>query len=251
MPERSDTARITLALSYGALCHGLFALGAGAMVLGLFTGLMFSFGSVPWPWAVVTNLVLLAQFPLAHSFLLGKRGRALLARMGPGGEGKRLATTTYAIIASIQLFILFTLWTPSEVVVFRAEGAAFYLMSALFAGSWLLLAKATFDAGPQLQSGALGWIALLRNRAPKFPDMPETGLFRIIRQPIYVSFALALWTPPIWTLDQLVIAVTYTAYCILAPLRKERRFLAIYGDRFKAYRKRVPYWLPLPLNKRT
>jgi len=240
----SAYSRIGLALIYAGLCHGLFALGAGAMVFGLYTGLSYGFGALAWPWAAAANLVLLVQFPLAHSVLLSETGRAWLARLGPMGEGKRLATTTYVIIASAQLLILFTLWTPSGIVVFQAEGLVFWGMSVLFAASWLLLAKASFDAGPGLQSGWIGWIALLRNRAPKFPDMPETGLFRIIRQPIYAAFALALWTPPIWTLDQLVIAVTYTAYCILAPLRKEQRFRRIYGARFDAYCARVAYWLP-------
>jgi protein-S-isoprenylcysteine O-methyltransferase Ste14 len=96
----------------------------------------------------------------------------------------------------------------------------------------------------ELQSGALGWWALARGRKPVFPDMPETGLFRVVRQPIYVSFALVLWTMPVWTADQLVLATAYTAYCILAPRLKERRFTAIYGDRFRAYQARVPYWLP-------
>ena len=31
---------------------------------------------------------------------------------------------------------------------------------------------------------------------PNYPDMPKTGLFAIIRQPIYLSFALTLWTFP-------------------------------------------------------
>jgi protein-S-isoprenylcysteine O-methyltransferase Ste14 len=236
--------RAALALAYAAVCHGLFALGGGAMVFGLYTGLTHAFGSLPWPWAIGANLLLLAQFPLAHSFLLTQRGRGWLARLAPFGEGKRLAATTYVIIASAQLLILFTLWTPTGLVVFQAEGVAFWVMTALFAASWLLLAKASLDAGPGLQSGWIGWLALLRNRAPKFPDMPETGLFRIIRQPIYFAFAMALWTPPVWTVDQLVIAVAYTAYCLIAPLRKEDRFTAIYGERFTRYQRRVAYWIP-------
>ena len=39
---------------------------------------------------------------------------------------------------------------------------------------------------------------------------------RLIRQPIQVAFALTLWTPPVWTPDQLVLAVSFTAYCLPA-----------------------------------
>ena len=104
--------------------------------------------------------------------------------------------------------------------------------------------KASFDAGAEVQSGALGWLSLVARIRPVFPGMPTQGLFRLIRQPIYVAFALTLWTVPIWTPDQLALAVSYTAYCLLAPRLKERRFAARYGDQFDRYRGQVPYALP-------
>ena len=118
------------------------------------------------------------------------------------------------------------------------------MVSAAYATSWLILLKASFDAGAEVQSGALGWMSLLARIRPVFPDMPTSGLFRLIRQPIYVAFALTLWTPPVWTPDQLVLAISLTAYCLLAPRLKERRFAARYGARFDRYRARVPYILP-------
>jgi methanethiol S-methyltransferase len=73
---------------------------------------------------------------------------------------------------------------------------------------------------------------------------PPQGLFRLIRQPIYVAFVLTLWTVPVWTPDQLALAISYTAYCLLAPRLKERRFAKHYGIRFHHYRTAVPYVLP-------
>ena len=113
-----------------------------------------------------------------------------------------------------------------------------------YGASWLILLKASFDAGAEVQSGALGWMSLMARIRPVFPDMPTQGLFRVIRLPIYVAFALTLWTVPVWTPDQLVLAASFTAYCLLAPRLKERRFLARYGDRFATYRSAVPYALP-------
>lgn len=218
------------------------------MVIGLYTGLTTGFGRLEGVWAWIVNILLLAQFPLAHSGLLTRRGQRLLARLAP--YGSTLATTTYATIASVQLLLLFTLWTPSGVVVWAAEGPVFWLMTMLYLLSWALLTKASFDAGPEVQSGALGWTSLARGVKPVFPDMPVSGLFRYVRQPIYVSFALTLWTPPVWTLDLLVVAVSYTAYCLFAPRLKERRFTRLFGDRFRAYQAKVPYWIPLPRRRR-
>jgi methanethiol S-methyltransferase len=236
--------RILLALGFGVLCHALFAVAVLSMILAMFFGLSESFGRAPWPWAVLANAALILQFPLAHSVLLTARGGRWLARLIPGPHGATLATTTYAIIASAQLLALFALWTPSGIVWWRAEGAAFWAICAAYAASWVILAKASFDAGAEVQSGALGWMSLMARIRPIFPDMPTLGLFRLIRQPIYVAFALTLWTIPVWTPDQLALAVSYSAYCLLAPRLKERRFAKRYGAQFNQYRDAVPYVLP-------
>ena len=238
-------ARILTALGFGFVVHSVFAAAVLAMIVAMFFGMSRSLGVVPWPYAILTNALLILQFPLVHSLLLTARGSRWLARIVPGAYGSTLATTTYAIIASLQLLALFALWTPSGIIWWQAEGSALIAISCLYAASWLLLMKASFDAGAEVQSGALGWLSMLQKRKPRFPDMPKTGLFGFIRQPIYVAFALTLWTVPVWTPDQLALAVTLTAYCLLAPILKERRFAARYGDRFRIYQQKVPYALPL------
>ena len=96
-------ARIALALSLGLLCHVLFAVGVLAMIVAMYFGLSESLGRVPWPWAALANVALVMQFPVAHSALLTGPGGRLLARLIPGPHGATLATTSYAIIASVQL----------------------------------------------------------------------------------------------------------------------------------------------------
>jgi 2-polyprenyl-6-hydroxyphenyl methylase/3-demethylubiquinone-9 3-methyltransferase len=76
--------------------------------------------------------------------------------------------------------------------------------------------------------------------------MPSGGLFRLCRQPIYLSFALTLWTTPVWTPDQLFLAVSLTSYCLIGPLFKEERFKRMHRAEFENYSRRVPYWLPWP-----
>jgi protein-S-isoprenylcysteine O-methyltransferase Ste14 len=236
--------RIIIALTFGAVVHAIFAVAVLSMIAAMFFGMSRSLGAVPWPYAALANAALILQFPVVHSLLLTTRGSRMMSRLIPGHYGATLATTTYAIIASLQLFALFALWTPSGIIWWQAEGAAFYVIVGAYVASWLLLIKASFDAGAEVQSGALGWLSLLQNIKPKFPGMPTTGLFRVIRQPIYVAFALTLWTVPVWTPDQLALAITLTAYCLAAPKLKERRFKKRYGTRFRAYQRKVPYAVP-------
>ncbi|MEM1301859.1 MAG: isoprenylcysteine carboxylmethyltransferase family protein, partial [Pseudomonadota bacterium] len=102
--------RITVALVYGLSCHALFALAVGAMIVAMFFGMSRSFGTVPQPWNWLANLLLILQFPVIHSLLLSKKGRGVLAKLAPSGMGQTLGTTTYALIASLQLLALFALW---------------------------------------------------------------------------------------------------------------------------------------------
>lgn len=239
------TARSVTALAYGLVCHVCFALGVGAMILGMYVGMTRALGTLAAPWSWIANAALLAQFPVLHSALLSTRGRRILGRLAPGGAGATLAPTTFVIIAGLQLMALFGMWSPSGVVWWRAQGAVLVLITALYALAWVLLGWSMLNAGLGLQTGTIGWTALLGGRRPRYPPMPRTGLFRLTRQPIYVSFALTLWTVAVWTPDQLVVAVVLTAYCVVGPWFKERRFRRIYGEAFDEYARQVPYWLPV------
>jgi hypothetical protein len=78
--------------------------------------------------------------------------------------------------------------------------------------------------------------------------VPCAGLLRALRplpQPIYLGHALTLWTGPVWSPDRLFLAVVWTGYCVLGPLLEERCYLALHGEDFAAYQRRVPYMLPL------
>lgn len=245
-PSPPLSRRTAVVLLYGAVCHTSFALGVGAMMVAMFFGMSRSLGALEPPWSWITNTLLLAQFPIMHSFLLSEKGRPLLARLAPARFGSTLSSTTFATIGSLQVFALFALWSASGTIWWQAHGATLGVVTVLYAGSWLLLGKAMSDAGPALQTGSLGWTALWRSRRPTYPKMPESGLFRLSRQPIYVAFALTLWTVPTWTPDQLIVAIVLTSYCLIGPVFKEARFRRIHGSAFDAYAQVVPYWLPWP-----
>lgn len=233
-----------LAVAYGVICHAAFAVAIASMVLGIFTGMAIGRGGLIGPWAWLANALLIAQFPVVHSFLLSERGRKVLARMAPAGLGNDLSTTTYATLASLQLAAVFLLWSPSAAVWWVASGWLWWTSSTAYALSWLLLLKTMSDAGMSIQTGSLGWMAVAQGRRPKFDGFQPRGSFRVVRQPVYIAFALTLWTAPVWTVDRLALALAWTAYCLLGPLLKERRYLRFYGTAFERYRRQVPYWLP-------
>ena len=179
-------ARIIIALSYGIICHTIFSFAVLAMITAMFFGMSKSLGNLPSPWGLVANIALDLQFPLAHSFFLTKRGGTALSKLAPPSYGNTLRTTTFAIVSSIQLLALFALWTPSGIIWWHAQGWIFVLLCLLYAISWLLLIWASFDAGAEVQSGALGWMSLMQKIKPTFPDMALTRGSKPIRVVYFV-----------------------------------------------------------------
>ncbi len=240
----NDVRRILSALAMAVFCHAAFVLAVGSMAYALATGLQHGQGSLSGFAGGAANALLIAQFPLLHSFLLGKRGRPWLVRLSPVGSGRALALSTYVFLGSLQLLLTFWAWSPSGIVWHVPHGVSGGLQYALFAAAWLFLVKALSDAGLAVQSGAAGWWAMLRNRPVEYGPMPTTGLFAACRQPIYLGFALVLWTAPVWSADWLALTAGWTAYCVLGPRLKEARWESMFGEQFRSYRATVPYLVP-------
>ena len=66
-----------VAVMYGLVCHVIFSVSVLSMILAMFWGMSQSFGKVPYPWSHIANLILLLQFPLAHSFLLSSKEKVI------------------------------------------------------------------------------------------------------------------------------------------------------------------------------
>jgi methanethiol S-methyltransferase len=233
-----------IAALYGVVCHSAFVAAITAMILQLYGGLAWGRGGLHGARAVLANAGLLIQFPMLHSLLLTGRGRSVLGRLAPARLGGDLGTTTYATIAAVQLLATFVLWSPTGVVLWDPIDPVRTLLGLAYGVAWILLLKAMSDAGLPLQTGFLGWGSVVRGRTPIFRRFPSHGLFAHTRQPVYVAFTLTLWTAPCWTLDRLVLTLGWTAYCLLGPLLKERRYRRLFGAEFDAYRRAVPYWVP-------
>jgi methanethiol S-methyltransferase len=238
------TKRVACSLAWGFVNHASFLAAIVAIVLALYGGLRTGLGRLEGAAAWAANALLVAQFPILHSYLLSEPGRKWLRRLAPRELGRALAPTTFTIVASLQLLAVALLWSPTGVTLHEATGAELWLFRGAFAASWIFLAKSLFDAGLPIQTGSIGWTAALRGKEPDFGDFPRAGMFRRCRQPVYLAFALTLWTGPVHTLDGLVLALTWSVYCFAAPLHKELRYLSIYGERFSRYRSDVPYIVP-------
>ena len=83
--------------------------GIGMMIFQMYFGMSRCFGMLAAPLSWLANAALLLQFPLGHSLLLSAPGRRLLARLAPRAFSAELSATTYVIVASGQVLVLFSL----------------------------------------------------------------------------------------------------------------------------------------------
>ena len=82
------------------------------------------------------------------------------------------------------------------------------------------------------------------------PQRPLTlttsGLYRIVRHPIYVGTLVAFWATPDMTVGHLLFAVWATAYTLLGTILEERDLVRMFGDGYRDYQRRIRMLLPFP-----
>ena len=69
-------------------------------------------------------------------------------------------------------------------------------------------------------------------------------LYRLIHHPLLLGFIIAFWAIPTMTAGHLLFAAMSTAYILVAVRLEERDLVAVLGDQYRAYRKRVPMLVP-------
>jgi protein-S-isoprenylcysteine O-methyltransferase Ste14 len=75
-------------------------------------------------------------------------------------------------------------------------------------------------------------------------DFRIIGLYKLCRHPIMLGFIIAFWATPTMTSGHLLFAAATTAYVFIALQFEERDLVAIFGDVYLNYQKKVPMLFP-------
>jgi protein-S-isoprenylcysteine O-methyltransferase Ste14 len=183
---------------------------------------------------------LLVLFAVQHSGMARPGFKRWLTRFVPEPAER----STYVLLSSAALLVLFWQWRPLGGVVWEVPGgAATAAVSAVFAAGWLTVFVTTclinhFDLFGLRQV----WLAY---RGVLYTPLRFTtpGPYRLVRHPMYVGWLTVFWAAPTMTAAHLLFAVGTTAY-ILAAIRWEERDLVAALPEYAAYRRRVPMLLP-------
>ncbi len=163
---------------------------------------------------------------------------------------RSIERSTFVLISSLLLFVLFWQWRPMPAIIWDAsEGAGRIAVLALFWLGWLIVLLSTFMVSHFDLFGLRQVLLNLQGKAYQHPEFTTRGFYGIVRHPIMLGFIIAFWASPSMTLGHLVFAVATTAYILIALQLEERDLIEAIGDAYSNYRKRVPMLVPWPKAK--
>jgi protein-S-isoprenylcysteine O-methyltransferase Ste14 len=71
-----------------------------------------------------------------------------------------------------------------------------------------------------------------------------TGVYGIVRHPLYLAGIIVFTFNPHVTINSLTTAVLADLYFLFGMVIEERRLVEIFGDEYRKYRERVPRMIP-------
>lgn len=195
-----------------------------------------------WP-SLLIDLGLLGLFAVQHSVMARPGFKRWWTRFVP----EPVERSTYVLFASLALLLLYGLWQPLPEVVWSVEHeAGRAVLWALFGLGWSLVFVATFMISHAHLFGVKQVHEYWRGDEPAAPGFQTPGLYRHVRHPIMVGFLIAFWATPEMTVGHLVFALATTGYILIALQFEERDLVRAFGERYEAYRRRVPMFVPRP-----
>lgn len=201
----------------------------------------------PLAVSLLVNVVLLALFAIQHSVMARPAFKRWWTRIVP----KPMERSTFVLLASAALILLFLQWRPIGAPVWDVSGAwPGSALIALCALGWGVVLVSTFQIDHfELFGLKQVWHELTGRTAPA-PAFRTPLFYRHVRHPIYLGFIVAFWSTPVMSAGHLLFAVATTGYILLGIWFEERDLVAQFGQRYRDYRVQVGMLLPRAFRRR-
>jgi protein-S-isoprenylcysteine O-methyltransferase Ste14 len=238
-----------IVFAYGVVAYIAF-LGAFLYAIGFVTGIgvpktIDTGPATPLTQALLIDILLMALFAIQHSVMARKPFKQWLTRYIPISVER----STYVLLASLVLILLFWQWRPITTVVWQVTNPtlAMFLLGLSLSG-WVIVLVSTLLINHFELFGLQQVTHNLSGRTAAAPSFKTPGFYRFVRHPIYLGFIIAFWATPVMTLGHLLFAAVTTAYIFVGIFLEERDLVDLFGDEYRRYRERVGMVIPLRRN---
>jgi protein-S-isoprenylcysteine O-methyltransferase Ste14 len=193
--------------------------------------------------AAIVNVLLLGLFAAQHSIMARPAFKRWWTRLVP----KSVERSTYVLLASLVLLLLYWQWRPIPEPVWTVENAFWIAaLQVVFWLGWAILLISTFLINHFELFGLAQVFARLRDKELAAPVFKTPLFYKWIRHPLYLGFLLAFWATPSMTVGHLLFSVATTGYILLGIFLEERDLIALFGDSYRSYRQQVGMLVPRP-----
>ena len=194
--------------------------------------------------AIGINLLLLGLFAVQHSIM----ARPAFKRWWAGILPPACQRSTYVLLSSLILLLLYWQWRPIPTQVWRVDGIAAWLLTGVCWLGWSIAFASTYMIDHLDLFGLRQ--AFARGAAAQGQSFKTPLLYKVVRHPMMLGFLLAFWATPEMSVGHLLFAIMNTAYILVALQFEERDLIAEFGATYQQYRERVPMVLPRIFSRR-
>jgi methanethiol S-methyltransferase len=234
-----------LALAYGLFSYTVF-LVAFLYAIGFVGNLVVpksinSGAERPLQEALIVNVLLLGAFAIQHSVMARPGFKKRWTKIIP----KPIERSTFVLIASLLLLLLFWQWRPIPMTIWVVENSfGQLLLQAIYFLGWLIVFFGTFMINHFDLFGLRQVYLNLRNREHTELGFRTPGFYKFVRHPIMLGFLIAFWATPTMTAGHLLFAVATTGYILIALQLEERDLVNYFGDQYRHYRQKTSMLIP-------
>lgn len=190
---------------------------------------------------VLVNTLLLALFAVQHSVMARQGFKKWLTRFIPTAAER----STYVLISSLILALLFWQWLPLSDFVWKIEAQPVRIaLWGIFWLGWLMVLVSTFLVSHFDLFGLRQVLLYFLEREYQHIEFSTPWLYHYVRHPIMLGFLIAFWATPDMTVGHLFFSIATTGYIFIGVFFEEQDLQKFYGEKYAQYQREVPQLIP-------